>query len=202
MDRIWVRNINTNDIDKVGSLSFGADNWQAAYSEMIERGYEFQVGTPEGNYTQRWGLYLVNPLDIKIKQSKYSVVNDLNELIKQFQDSVNERKPLEKQKSQKHLLDDLFEQMESAYARVKYTSGVAMMFAPEGAIDSSIEDQKNAYNQFIESMKASTAEEREGILERVFASQSLTDNAKLAIAMEVLKSLGKLSLKDEKGITR
>ncbi len=61
MEKIWVRNININDINKVGSLNFGADYWQDAYSEMIERGYRFQIGNPKGNYNQCWGFIKYNP---------------------------------------------------------------------------------------------------------------------------------------------
>ena len=78
MEKIWVRNINTHDIDKVDALNYGSDQWQEAYSEMIERGYRFQIGNPKGNYNQCWGLYLINPLDIQIKQSEYHIVNKLN----------------------------------------------------------------------------------------------------------------------------
>ena len=187
MEKIWVRNINTHDIDKVDSLNYGSDQWQEAYSEMIERGYRFQIGNPKGNYNQCWGLYLINPLDIQIKQSEYHIVNKLNKEIKELQDSINASKLAEEQKKQNNSLIDLFKKLEGAYERARFNSGAAMMFAPSEAIESTIKSQEEAYNQFIEAIKVSSPEDINSILNMVFASSSLTKNAKLAIALEIKK---------------
>ena len=199
MEKIWVRNINTNDINKVGSLNFGADCWQDAYSEMIERGYSFQIGNPKGNYNQFWGLYLINPLDIQIKQSKYRIVNTLNKEIKELQDSINASKLAEEQNNS---LIDLLKKLEGEYERARFNSGVAMMFAPSEAIDDTIKSQEEAYNQFIEAIKVSSPEDINSILNMVFDSSSLTENAKLAIVLEIFKLLGVYTLKSGNGVTR
>ena len=57
MVKIWVRNINTDDINEVGSLNFGSDDWQNAYSEMINRGYKFQIGFPVGSPPRDYKKY-------------------------------------------------------------------------------------------------------------------------------------------------
>ena len=202
MEKIWVRNINTHDIDKVDSLNYGSDQWQEAYSEMIERGYRFQIGNPKGNYNQFWGLYLINPLDIQIKQSEYHIVNKLNKEIKELQDSINASKLAEEQKKQNNSLIDLFKKLEGAYERARFNSGAAMMFAPSEAIESTIKSQEEAYNQFIEAIKVSSPEDINSILNMVFASSSLTENAKLAIVLEIFKLLGVYTLKGGNGVTR
>ena len=202
MEKIWVRNINTHDIDKVDSLNYGSDQWQEAYSEMIERGYRFQIGNPKGNYNQCWGLYLINPLDIQIKQSEYHIVNKLNKEIKELQDSINASKLAEEQKKQNNSLIDLFKKLEGAYERARFNSGAAMMFAPSEAIESTIKSQEEAYNQFIEAIKVSSPEDINSILNMVFASSSLTENAKLAIVLEIFKLLGVYTLKGGNGVTR
>ena len=89
MDKIWVRNILIGDIDRIGSLSFGSDDWQEAYSEMIQRGYKFKIGDSRGDVMGYCGLYLINPLDIQIKPSEYDVVNRLNKDIAKLQESTN-----------------------------------------------------------------------------------------------------------------
>ena len=187
MSKIWVRNIITDDIDKVGSLSYGSDNWEKAYAEMIQKGYKFQIGEPLGLYKDYYGLYLINPLDINIMQSEYRVINDLNEKIKELQESSKEEELAEEQRIQNYSLIDWFNELEDAYGRARFHNGPAMMFAPDEAINSMIESQQEAYNGFIKSLKASTPEERKSILGKVFSSEDLTEDAKLGIILEIVK---------------
>ena len=188
MSKIWIRNVITNDINKVGSLSYGSEMWEKAYSEMIKKGYKFEIGNPRGNYEKYYGLYLINPLDIQIAESKYDVVNRINEMVKEIQDIHNRQKTDENKNTEEYSLDELFKRLEGAYKRASNISDIALMMAPPEAIDYVVENQKKAYNQFIEALKESSSEERKSYIEIVKNSRSLIDNAKLAIIVEILNS--------------
>ena len=202
MDKIWVRNITTDDINKVGSLNFGGDEWQNAYSEMIKRGYKFQIGRAKENPDYFWGLYLINPLDIQISPSKYRVVNDLNDSIKELQGFVNSTPVAEKYRHNNKSLIDLFHELEGAYKRAELNSGAAIVCAPPEASDSVINSQKEAYKQLIEAIKASSQEDRTELLKMVIGSSYLTDSAILAIIIEALGLQEEYTTEDGKDIPR
>ena len=175
MDKVWVINIPTNNIDKVGSFDSGPANWKKAYQEMIKRGYKFEIGSQRGNNGDYCGLYIVNPSDIKIEKSEFDVVNKVNEEIKRIQ---------EKNNSQKKSLGDLIASLERTVASAS-RSDLELQFAPPEAIEGLIKNQEVAYNKLIEALKTSLQEERQGILGRVFYSNILTDNIKLGILFEI-----------------
>ena len=187
MDKIWVRNIPTNDINKVSSLNFGADNWENAYQEMIDRGYAFEIGKQLGDGGDYFGLYLINPLDIEVKPSEFDVVNKLNAKITDLQKQVNEEHNMGVRS-----VNDLFEQLERAYAYASSIDSAAVMMAPLEAIDHVRNSQEKAYDEFIAALKTSSIEEIIQLLKKTFDSGILTDNVKLAITTETIDLLKRL----------
>ena len=99
-------------------------------------------------------------------------------------------------------MNESLDELEAAYERAEFNSGHAMMFAPDEAFDRVLDDQENAYNQFIDSIKISTPEERNSILQNVLASKSLIVNAKLAIVKEVLELQGEYRLDNNGEFTK
>lgn len=179
---IWVMNVKTNDINEIATLNISfCLNWKEAYSEMIERGYEFKIGKPRGEYNQYRGLYITNPLNIKIEKSEHSFVNKINERIKELQDN---------------LVYDLFEIFEEEYQYANSIPSIVAAFAPPEACDAIIGRQEKAYKEFLGNLKNCSNGVKKSILKRVIDSEILNDKIKCDIIYD-LKDLFNVSIKEE-----
>ena len=156
-----------------------------------------------GGTTELYGLYLINPQDIHIEESSFSVVNCLNEKIRQYQEQNNsqEKKSWELTPRQKESaaistettheenasLEKLLYELERAVKRARdLSNSAAMAFAPEGAEKPIIERQKIAYIKLLDRIKNSTREEQNSILIKILDSTDLTNEIKVAFSREYL----------------
>ena len=186
-DKIWVRNIRTNKMSEVPFQDYGSDPWEAAFEEMINKGYEFEIGNPFGNFDNSWGLYLTNPLDIELESTNNRIVESVNENIEEAQRRYYEE---DEEKDESLSLDERFKELEGSCIRLN-VDYAAVALAPEGAYDGLCESLDKNYKLFIDDLLVSSPEEIKEMLVKTIESKDLTLDVRVKIFSKVLEKFGK-----------
>lgn len=186
-DKIWVRNIRTNKMSEVPFQYYGSDPWKAAFEEMVNKGYEFEIGNPFGNYDDSWGLYLTNPLDIELETTNNWIVENVNENIEEFQRRYYEE---DEEKDENLSLDERFRELEGSCIRLN-VDYAAVALAPEGAFDGLYESLDKNYKLFVDDLLVSSPEEIKEMLVKTIESKDLTLDVRVKIFSKVLEKFGK-----------